>query len=88
MAKPERKQVSAANRDTFTKDQLALIKKLQDDVLRAREKLRNKTGALREAQNELYNGLAEGLQMKLWFGEKPEEDDKDDGEPETLGATG
>lgn len=85
--KTDRKPVSARDLASFQKDQLALIKKLGDDVLRTREKLRTKTGAYKQAQQDLYNGLAEGLQMELRFGSDKEEEGEDD-EPENLSATG
>ncbi len=85
MAKDPKTPPSAKDQATFIKEQLAIIKKLQDDVLKTRERLRNKTGALREEQNNLMNGLAEGLQLKLHFG--PEEE-IEDAEPEDLQATG
>jgi hypothetical protein len=86
MAKEPRTPPSAKDMQTFIKDQLSTVKKLQDDVLKARERLRNKTGALRDAQNDLMNGLAEGFQLKLHFG--PEEEIEDEAEPEDLKATG
>lgn len=85
MAKEPRTPASAKDRDTFIKEQLGIVKKLMDDVLKARERLRNKTGALKDAQNDLMNGLAEGLQLKLHFGPEEEQDDQ---EPEDLAATG
>ncbi len=85
MAKDPKTPPSAKDQATFIREGLANIKKLQDDVLRSRERLRTKTGALKEAQNDLMNGLAEGLQLKLHFG--PEED-IEDAEPEDLQATG
>jgi hypothetical protein len=77
----DRKPASGFDREDFTKKGLKKIADLQAGVLKARETLRNKTGALKEATNEFHQGLADGCQLDLHFGKQ---DEGDGDEPEEL----
>lgn len=89
--KKSKKAMSGFNREDFTKKGLNKIADLQAGVLKARESLRNKTGALKEAQQEFYQGLADGCQLDLHFGKRDDEDEDEEGaeagdEPEVIEA--
>lgn len=77
------KPMSGFDREEFTKKGLQEISNLQAGVLKARENLRNKTGALKERTAEFHQGLADGCQLELRFKAVEEEDDD---EPEDLSA--
>jgi hypothetical protein len=82
--KEAKKPMSGFDREEFTRKGLQQIASMQAGVLKARENLRNKTGALKEMTADFHQGLADGCQLELRF----KTEDEDDDEPEDLSVEG